>query len=148
MFVDTLVGDVYDTIVTPSRVKADAPLREVVELMIANPRSRKAYVIDDNGLYIGTVSTETILRLLGYRVGVKDGSGLSFYHFLRDAMKEQVKDVMVRGRTVTKETKLVKALGIMLEDHLNDLPVVDADGKLIGELISLELFIKGRNLFK
>jgi hypothetical protein len=35
----------------------------------------------------------------------------------------------------------------MIREHVNDLPVVDADGRLVGELVSLELFLKGKDLF-
>jgi CBS domain-containing protein len=44
--------------------------------------------------------------------------------------------------------KLTRAIEIMLEEHVNDLPVVDGDGRLIGELVSLELFLKGKELFE
>jgi len=44
--------------------------------------------------------------------------------------------------------RLTKAMEIMMEDHLNDLPVVDEEGRLIGELVSLEIFIEGKELFQ
>lgn len=148
VFGDLLVGDVFERIVKePAVVHNDSSIREAIDKMIQNPMSRKVYVVDSDGKYMGTVTTETILRLLGYRVGVRDSSSLSFIRFLRDALKEDVERIMVRSKTVTKDTKLSKAINIMFNEHLNDLPVVDAQGKLIGELISLELFIEGRELF-
>ena len=36
----------------------------------------------------------------------------------------------------------------MLDQHMNDIPVVDDDGKLLGELNSLELFAEARGLFE
>ena len=50
--------------------------------------------------------------------------------------------------SVKRSDKLTKALQIMVEDHFTDLPVVDDDGKLIGELNSFEIFTKGRELFE
>jgi CBS domain-containing protein len=148
-FSDMLVGDVYDKIVLKaSQVKRDAPIGDAIDQMLANPLSRKVYVTDDNGKYIGTVSTEAILRLIGYRVGVRDSSSLAFFRFLRDMFKEDVQSIMVKGRTVTRDTVLTSAMKIMMDDHLNDLPVVDADGKLIGELVSLELFLEGKRVFE
>lgn len=148
-FSDLLVADVYDQVVkTPARLRKDASIREAIELMIQNPLSRKAYVVDDDGRYLGTVNSETVLRLLGYRVGVRDSGGLSFIRFLFDAFKEDVGGIMVKGRTITKDTALVKATEIMVTDHLNDLPVVDEKGRLIGELVSLELFVQAKELFK
>ncbi len=148
-FSDLLVADVYETMVkTPSRIKKDASIRDAIELMIQNTLSRKVYVVDDDGKYLGTVNSETVLRLIGYRVGVRDSGGWSFIRFLRDAFKEDVGSIMVKGRTISRDTPLVRATEIMVTDHLNDLPVVDEEGKLIGELVSLELFMQGRTLFE
>ncbi|HBX23531.1 MAG TPA: hypothetical protein DEF34_07880 [Desulfotomaculum sp.] len=39
----------------------------------------------------------------------------------------------------TKDTKLKKALEKMVSGHLNELPVVDEHGKVIGDLNAFEL---------
>ena len=147
-FSELMVGDVAAKLVqTASTVSADASIREVIDRMTSNPLSRKVYVVDAEGRYMGTVSTETILRLIGYRVGVSKDGGLSFGRFLRDALKEEAGHIMVKGTTVTKETKLTAALDIMVNEHLNDLPVVDANGILVGEMASLGLLEEGKILF-
>lgn len=147
-FSELMVGDVAAKLVqTASTVSADASIREVIDRMTSNPLSRKVYVVDAEGRYMGTVSTETILRLIGYRVGVRKDGGLSFVRFLRDALKEEAGHIMVNGTTVTKETKLTAALDIMVNEHLNDLPVVDANGILVGEMASLGLLEEGKILF-
>jgi len=148
-FEDVLVADVYDKLVLkPSQVKKDGTIGEVIDQMLSNPLSRKVYVTDEEGKYEGTVSTETVLRLMGYRLGVRESGSISFYRFLRDTLKENVDTVMVKGRTVNKDVKLAEAMKIMIEDHLNDLPVIDAEGKLVGELVSLELFMVGKKVFE
>lgn len=149
MFIDTRVGDVAGLIVKePMHVQKSAKIRDAIELMLKNPASRKVYVIDTDGNLAGAITTETILRLIGYRVGVEENRGLEFYRFLRDTLKEEVEQVMANVRPVKKETKLTEALRLMLDLHVNDLPVVDDDYKLIGELSSLELFAIGRELFQ
>jgi CBS domain-containing protein len=148
-FSETLVGDVYELIVrTPTSVREDAQVREVIDGMLSNPLSRKVYVVDGQGKLKGIITTETILRLIGYRTGVRQTGAASFYRFLRDMFKEDVIRLMTSTRSVTREDKLTTAMDIMLRDHVNDLPVVDADGRLVGELISLELFLKGKELFE
>ncbi len=148
-FRDTLVGDVYELIVKrPTTVARDAKISAIIEGMLENTVSRKVYVIDDGGMLLGMVNTDTILRLIGYRTGVRDTGALSFYRFLRDTLKEDIADLVTPTRSVTKDHRLVEALEIMIKDHVNDIPVVDAEGRLIGELVSLELFLKGRELFK
>lgn len=147
-FIELLVRDAFeDAVKEASVVRRGTNLRDVIDKMLENPKSRKVYVVDETDKLIGTVTTETLLRLIGYRVGVRQTGALSFYKFLRDTLKEDVGGVMVDPIRITMDTKLVDALQMMLERHLNDLPVVDSEGRIIGELYSLELFAKARHLF-
>ncbi len=147
-FSDTTVGDVAGLVSKePTQVQKNAKIRDAIDLMLKNPVSRKVYVIDVDGNLVGAVTTETILKLIGYRVGVQENLDIEFYRFLRDTLKENVEEVVAKVKPIKKETKLTEALRLMIELHVNDLPVVDDDYKLIGELSSLELFAKGRELF-
>ena len=147
-FSETLVSDVFDQIIRkPATVTLDDTINEVIEGMLNNPVSRKVYVVNKQGKLLGMVNTDTVLRLIGYRAGVRDSGAISFYRLLRDMFKDKVGTLMSPTRSVTKEDDLKKALEIMIKDHVNDLPVVDAEGRIIGELVSLELFLKGRELF-
>ncbi|MDW5561742.1 MAG: CBS domain-containing protein [Methanomassiliicoccus sp.] len=147
-FSETLVGDVFDLIVKrPTTVIGDSTISDVIEGMLGNPVSRKVYVVDEQEKLLGMVTTDTVLRLIGYRTGVRELGAMSFYRFLRDMFKEKVSSFMAPTLSVTKEDNLKKALDLMLKEHVNDLPVIDAEGRIIGELISLELFLKGRELF-
>ena len=146
-FTELIVEEVSDSlIVEPSTISKDANIREVIDVMLENPITRKVYVVDGEGKLIGMITTETILRLIGYRVGVRTGT-LSFYKFLRDTLKEIVENVMEAPVYVRSESMLTDALLKMLDKHMNDIPVVDRQGKLIGELNSLELFTQARDLF-
>lgn len=147
-FSDTKIEDVFDDmVVQPAVVQKGAKIREIIDLMSANPLSRKAYVIDADGKLLGMINTETLLRLVGYRVGVRKSGGVSFYQFLRDSLKEEIDDITTSVIPIRKDTMLTDAIELMVKQHLNDLPVIDGDGKLIGELISLNIFKKARDLF-
>ena len=97
---------------------------------------------------MGAVTTETLLRLLGYRVGVREFAGHSLWRMFKDVLKEDVDKVFIKIPPVKQTEKLTQALQIMLDNHVNDLPVVDEEGKLVGELNSMEIFLKGRQLFE
>ncbi len=117
-FSDTLVSDVYELMVKrPSTVKKDGEIKEVIEAMLQNPISRKVYVVNDDGKLLGMINTETLLRLIGYRVGVRELGGLSFYRFLRDMFKEGVEGLITPTRSVVKEARLTEALDIMIQEH-------------------------------
>jgi len=147
-FIEQVVRDVFeDSVRKASVVKRGAKLREAIDRMLENPETRKVYVVDDQEKLVGMVTTEVMLRLIGYRVGVRETGAVSFYRFLKDILKEDVEGVMVDAVKTTMDTKLVDALLMMLERHLNDLPVVDSEGRIIGELCSLDLFAKARYLF-
>ena len=148
-FSDLLVSDVYDLVIKePSMVRAGSKIQEVFDQFLKNPVSQKVYVIDEEGKLLGAVTTQTLLRLLGYRVGVREFAGFSLWKLMRDMLKEGVDGVFVKVPPVKATDKLTKALQIMLDNHVSDLPVVDEDGKLVGELNSLEIFHKGRGLFE
>ena len=109
---------------------------------------RKVYVVDTERKILGVVDAETVLKLIGHRVGIERNAGISFLSFLKDTLKEDASDFMRNVRPVTKTTKLTVALQIMLDDHMADLPVVDENGQLIGELVSMEMLLKARSLFQ
>ncbi len=144
-FSDLLVEDVFELIVKdPTTIDSGSKIRQVFDEFLNSPVSRKVYVLNEEGQLMGAVTTETLLRLLGYRVGVREFANWSLWRLMRDMLKEGVEGVIDKVPTVKRSTKLVKALQIMVEDHFTDLPVVDDDGKLIGELNSYEIFTKGR----
>jgi CBS domain-containing protein len=148
-FSDFLVEDVYELMVKdPATVKAGSKIHDVFDMFLQNPISRKVYVVDDEGKLMGAVTTETLLRLLGYRVGVREFANLSLWKLVRDMLKEGVDGVLEKVPPVKKTDKLTNALQIMVDRHFTDLPVIDEHGVLIGELNSFEIFTKGRAMFE
>ena len=148
-FSDLVVEDVFELIVKdPTTIDSGSKIRQVFDEFLKNPVSRKVYVVNEEGKLMGAVTTETLLRLLGYRVGVREFANWSLWRLMRDMLKEGVEGVIDKVPTVKRTDKLTKALKIMVEDHFTDLPVVDEEGKLVGELNSYEIFTKGRELFE
>lgn len=142
------VADAHELINSkPPAVLKNATLREAIEALLANPLSRNVYVIDTEGNLAGAVTVETLLKHVGYRAGVRENSAKAFIALLRDSLKEQVEEVMKRTKPVTMDTPLKEALYIMLDEHMTDLPIVDQDYKLIGELIGLEMITAAKHLF-
>jgi CBS domain-containing protein len=146
---DVKIGDVYEIMVgKPALVYDDALLEDAVEAMTVNHVSRKVYVIDSEGKLLGMISIETLLKKVGYLVGVRETGVISFLKFVTGIFKEKVTEFMQNPITVTNEHKVLDALQKMVEYHLNDLPVIDEEGKIIGELNSLEILEEAKKLFK
>ena len=59
----------------------------------------------------------------------------------------KVKDIMTREVvTVSPETEILQAAKILLENHINGVPVVDADGKLVGILCQSDLVAQQKKI--
>ncbi|MGD1060435.1 MAG: CBS domain-containing protein [Methanomassiliicoccales archaeon] len=140
------MGDVTGLVVKePTQVRKSAKTRDATELMLQNSVSRKVYVVDVEGTLVGAVTNETILKLIVCWVGAQENRGIEFDRVLRDTLKEDVEQVVAKVKAVKRETKLTEALRIMIELHVNDLPVVDDDYKLIGELSASSSSRRARN---
>jgi CBS domain-containing protein len=145
---DVKVKDVYEIMVgKPALVYEDAILKDAVEAMTVNHVSRKVYVIDSEGKLLGMISLETLLKQVGYRVGVRETGVMSFLKFVTGIFKENVTEFMQTPVTITNDHKVLDALQKMVEYHLNDLPVIDEDGKIVGELNSLEILVQAKKIF-
>ena len=141
---DLLVEDIYQLVVgMPARASIDATLEEVVEALNEKAHSRKVYVVEGDGRLAGTVTLEAVLRQVGYIYYVRKPGVVSFFKFLRDILKDNVSDFMVKAPVkVTKKDRVLDALELMVTHHLNDLPVVDENGVLIGELNGAEILMR------
>jgi CBS domain-containing protein len=145
---DVKVEDVYEIMVgKPALVYDDALLRDAVEAMTLSMVSRKVYVVDREGKLLGVITLETLMRHVGYKVGVRETGVISFLKFVTGIFKDNVTEFMEDPVTITNNHKVLDALKKMVEYHLNDLPVVDEEGKIVGELNSLELLKEAKKVF-
>ncbi len=81
-------------------------------------------------------------------MGVRKTGVISFFKFVTGIFDDNVTEFMETPVMVTNEHKVLDALRKMVEYHLNDLPVVDEKGKIIGELNSLEILEEAKKIFK
>ncbi|MGD9962479.1 MAG: CBS domain-containing protein [Thermoplasmata archaeon] len=123
----------------PATVRVDAPLREAVEAIIEDDETHKVYALDGDGRLAGTITLEVLLRHAGYMLGVRSTGVTSFMKMLMEITDERVNQVMAKPVKVSKDEMLVNATKLMVEHHLNDLPVVDEDDKLVAELRGMDL---------
>ncbi len=111
---------------TMAKVKDNSLIKNVL-LAITNARCGSACVVDKNGKLIGIFTDGDLRRHL------ETDPKLSM---------RSVKDVMTRNPTViTKEKLAVEALRILQNKKIDELPVVDRHGKLVG-LLDVQDIIK------
>jgi CBS domain-containing protein len=125
--------------VKPATVSADANLREAVEAIIKDSETRKVYILNAEGKLVGTITLETLLRHAGYRLGVRTTGVTSFLRMLTEISTEKVTKVMTSPVKVSSDELLVNVTKLMVENHLNDLPVVDDKNRLVDELNGIDI---------
>jgi CBS domain-containing protein len=118
-------------------VKASAPLAEIVDLLVSNVQ-RRVVVVDEQRQVIGIITDGDLIK----RATPKERPGIiqslarrlppgqadKFYLSQRVAAEVMTSPVI----TVSPETLLLEALHLLLDRHIKRLPVVDAEGRLVG----------------
>lgn len=145
---DMTVADVRHLIVEdPTVVAADATTDDLLEAIVRDTRTRHTYVVDEEGVLIGAVRMNAIVGYLFPIVAMTtpnvDLSAERLSVFSARAVTEIMND---QPRAVTESTSLADVARVLLEEHINELPVVDETGRLIGQVNVYEIiatYLKG-----
>jgi|GEM_PF-1175429 len=142
------IDDFFEEVVTRAAwLRMDATLRDAIDVILQTGPTRKAYVLDDEGTIKGTISIETLMRHVADRLGARPPGIVSWLRFVKDTDSDRVSDFMAKPASVTKHTLVVDLVRRVVGEHLNDFPVVDDEGKLIGEVNSVSLLKIARSYF-
>jgi CBS domain-containing protein len=137
---DLRVKDIYNCYdVEPSIVTKGDPVWKMVAALITRPSGRNVYVTDTDGKLIGIISFRDILRVTNARLGARRAGVVGFVKYLGDLLREDIDKLMRDPVTVKQDTELLEALKKMEEVKMNDMPVVDDDYKIVGELSGMEI---------
>ncbi|RLC44775.1 MAG: hypothetical protein DRH70_08430 [Candidatus Coatesbacteria bacterium] len=135
-FDDLTVGDVRSLLVERATViKPGEPIRALLEKMIEDPRTRHVYVVDDEGVLIGSVRMNTVVEHLFPLSAVLEYSGAltmtSFHVFGAKTADDLMND---EPCFVEESTSLSDMARILMREKINELPVVDERHRVIGEI--------------
>ena len=126
-------------LVTPNPliVHEDETLDDIAKALIANPRLKTAYVVNNDLQLVGEISLSSLVKQ-----EFKDiipTSSVEYFNALEFIGKDVAKDIMSRSIFVKDEDTLKTAFEKMYEYELCELPVVDENKRLIGNIDLLEL---------
>ena len=126
-------------LVTPNPlfVLGDETLDDVAKALIANPGLKTAYVVDDDLQLVGEITLSSLVKQ-----EFKDiipSSSIDCFNALEFLGNEVAKDIMSRSIFVSDEDTLKTAFVKMYEYGLCELPVVDENKRLKGNIDMLEL---------
>lgn len=134
------VKDVCSTItLKPPTVDLDAPITEIVTELVSNPQARSVYVLGPHKKVRGIIPVIYLLKILGYEFYGLIQAGSKFAREVGVLSGKKAREIMLEPLTVEMETTLEEALKIMIENEVQELPVVDSNGDISGDLNSLEI---------
>jgi Mg/Co/Ni transporter MgtE len=138
---EELVRDAETLIVCdPATVQLGSKVIDAVDSILKDPRTQTVYVVDMYNKLMGTITVNDLLKISAIQVGAyRKFKVLNFFTYMSLLYSEIVDEIMRKPIAVRKEDKFLKALQIMEENDLADLPVIDDSGELIGELNGLEM---------
>lgn len=121
-------------------VRADAPLAEVLDRLLATEK-RRVVVLDAASRVVGIITDGDLIQRAAKRA--RPGGLQALIGWLGGGPRPAELEMAVQGRTaadimtspvvtVTPSTPVAEAIRLMMAHKIKRLPVVDADGRLIG----------------
>ena len=142
------VRDAYRLVVTnPIVVTKGMDLHDVVDRVLADPRTRSAYVVDDKRKLVGMIGLTEMLAAIQGSLSLFE-KGRQQPRSKRIPLPFSVEEYMVKPVTVTEDDRLLTALEKMMKHGLEDLPVIDEHNTLIGELNGFEILLLGSEVMR
>jgi len=120
----------------PIFVGKDVSTDEIAKTLIANPQLKSVYVVDDKLKLIGKI---TLRRLIKHEFMELVPRDFSYFYTLDFVGKKTAENLMVSPLYVKDDDTLKTAFIKMYENDLDELPVVDENLRLIGNIDMLEL---------
>ena len=129
-----------------SIVMEDDSLLNVAEEVVRDPRTRSVYVVDKSGKLKGIIPVIELIQYLYYEYIPQE---YIFYRFpLVLSSKPIARDIMIPPAYVYDRDSITDALKKMFKNNLKEIPVVDENIKIIGDLNILELISAWIEVYK
>ena len=129
----------------PAVVAESASLREVARKMVEDLKTREVYVVDGEGRFLGVITLRRLARWAFARQVPRD---LSPTELLDLISSETAGDLALRKPAYVREDDPFETLlQVMFRYDINEIPVVSAEGRIVGNLNMLEIlaaWLEGR----
>lgn len=126
---------------TPALVSPETSIETMLHQLVEGTRSRHAYVVDTHNRLVGSVQFNNIIQYLfptTLLLEMDDTPKVS--SFMEYSEATEVRQIMnTSPKYVKKSTPLNAMVRIMMEYKINELPVIDDEMHVIGEVNVLEI---------
>lgn len=135
------VADVRNLLVKKASViDLNSPIDDLLKLYLREPRTRHIYAVDENERLIGTLRMNKIVELLFPYTALSAKCNEVLSGWLPIVGAQTVKDIMNPSPFwVFEETSLAEVAKIFMREKINELPVVDDDLRVIGQINVFEI---------
>jgi len=134
------VKEVYHYLTKTAPVlKSGSSIKEVISLLLRDPFSRSVYIIDDNEFLVGIISTLQLMKLTHLLKGHKTMQKNDIYNAVKISNAKVAGDIMHPPVYVYETDNVFDILDKMIQEDFQELPVVNKDKKVIGDLNCLEI---------
>jgi Mg/Co/Ni transporter MgtE len=138
------VDEVWHIVVeTPTSIAPDRPLIDLLWKIIDDTRTRHVYVVDGAQRLIGSVRLTTVVeQFFPFEAMTTKELPRQFFSHIHLGAKT-VRDIMLdKPFYVKKGTSLSEMAHILIREKINELPVVDDDMRLIGQVNMYEVITR------
>jgi len=123
--------DVNPAIVTPT-----TSIRDALEKIIVDTRSRHAYIVDEKKILIGSIRMNNIIQYLFPTFSLmQDNETFKIGSFMEYTTAQKAVEIMnTRPVFVYEDSLISEMVTIMMRERTNEMPVVDKLKHVIGEV--------------
>jgi len=143
------VKEVFDLIECHAlTITLEESILDLLNKITSDKWTRHVYVVDKDSHLVGAVRFNDIISYICPDTNIPSDNDLnfgdtSFINYFKFSDAHYVKDIMNEAPVSVKmETSLKDVLGIMQEEKINELPIVDSDNHVIGEVNLMEVISK------
>lgn len=124
----------------PSMVHADTSIDELLKKINKDPRTRHVYVVDDDNRLIGSVRMNTVVKYLFPMTSIVESVGnVGDEPFLAFGARTAKNIMNMNPFFVHETTSLAEMASILMREKINELPVVDEQMHIIGQVNMYEV---------
>jgi len=122
----------------PTCAAPDEPIERLLEAMVADLRTRHVYVVDEDRRLLGVVRMNRVVEFLfPYAVcGEESHDGFARAGDLVDLLEaRRVREIMNPSPSAVRPTTpLAEVCRILAREQINELPVVDEQNRVVGQV--------------
>lgn len=119
----------------PASVSSDTSVRDVMQKMTEDLRTRQVYVVDDDNHLLGAVRMGSVVELLFPFDAILQLNDSPYVAYIPKTGAKTAADLMISPPVrVTEETTLGQMAGLLMKEGINEVPVVDEHEHLIGQV--------------